>query len=202
MNDVPTLATALEFGERFAPKVEVALRGLAASWPLPERLRGAAVAELAERVRAALEVPVDEVLAAGWRTFEGCRALCAQGPGESESIELAEHAVGWTLAPAVELVSDAGVRITDVGFSAEVEVGVKAGVLVVEGGRFVRLHAAALELAATLAVEGVPVAEWARPLPVPGTLAFGEGGIAICPEASAAPGAVGSAVRVPAIARE
>ncbi len=111
-------------------------------------------------------------------------------------VELAEHVVRWRAAPTVELtVADA--PVAEVAFAVEVEVRVRAGVLVVEDGRFTRLHAAALEIAGRAAVGGETVAEWCRPLPLPGTLEFGGGGIPIRP--APPPGAVGSTVSVPAI---
>jgi hypothetical protein len=192
-----TLDAALGFGEHFAPALESSLLALASTWPVGERLRGAAVAEVAAQLRSALGVPIPAVLAAGWRGFDVCRALSAQPAGETETIEMAEHTVRWSAMPTVELALGEA-PVAAVAFAVEVEIRVRAGVLVVEGGRFARLHAAALEIAATLALEGAPVAEWSRPLPVPGTLAFGEEGIPISPEP--APGAVGSTVSVPAIA--
>lgn len=192
MEPTSSLADALGFDEQIAPALERTLGALAEGWPVGERLRGAAVVEVAAQLRAALAVPLTAVLAAGWR---GTGRALGTGAGEAETVELAEHVVRWAAAPTVELtVGD--LPVAEVAFSVEVEVRVRAGVLVVEGGRFARLHAAALELAGSVALGGVEIGRWSRPLPVPGTLELGLEPIAAEP----APGAVGSAVSVPAIA--
>ena len=196
----PTLADAVELGGQ-APAREARLHELAAAWPVGERLRAAAVEEVAAQLRAALATPLHEVLAAGWRTTDAARALAGHQPGETETLDLAEHTIRWSATPAVELVMDGtgseGAPLATIGFAVDIAIAVRAGVLVVQGGRFVRLHAAALEVTASLAVEDVPLAEWSRPLPVPGTLVFGDEGV---PVAGVPDGAVGSAVSVPAIA--
>ena len=196
----PSLADAVELGGQ-TPALEVRLHELAAAWPVGERLRAAAVEEVAAQLRAALATPLHEVLAAGWRGTDAVRPLAGQQPGETEALDLAEHTIRWSATPTVELVvegaSPDGAPLATIGFAVDVAIAVRAGVLVVQGGRFVRLHAAALEVSASLAVEEVPLAEWSRPLPVPGTLVFGDEGV---PVAGVPEGAVGSAVSVPSIA--
>lgn len=201
-----TLGSALDFGPRFAAPLEAILARVAASWPIPgDGLRGSAVREVVERVAEIFATPLPDVLAQGWRTFDECRGFCDPAlhpPGEVAALELAEHRVAWSCAPTVEVRADGpageGVPVAELAFRVEAEVGVHGGVLVIQDGRFIRLDTGELEVRGSLFVEGFIVASHETTVKVPGSLRFGEAGIAICLERPAAP----VKVAVPAIVDE
>lgn len=204
-DDTASLGAALDFGRRFAEPLQAILGRVATEWPLPgDGLRGSAVAEVMEQVAAVFATPLYGVLAAGWGTYEECRAFAdpqAYPPDEVNTVELAEHAVRWACAPTVEVRADGpagtGVPVAEIAFRVEVEVTVRGGVLAIQGGRFVRVDAAKLDVRGSLYVEDFIVATYETAVEVPGSLRFGEEGIPVCPDQAAA--APPARVQVPAI---
>ena len=203
-DDTASLGAALDFGRRFAEPLQAILTRVAGAWPLPgDGLRGSAVAEVMEQVSAIFATPLPDVLAAGWSTYEECRAFADPAeypPDEVNTVELAEHTVRWACAPTVEVRADGpagtGVPVAELDFRVEVEVKIRCGVLAIQGGRFIRVDAAELDVGGSLYVEDFIVASYETALKVPGSLRFGEAGIPIVPDHVAAPPAK---VAVPAI---
>jgi hypothetical protein len=204
-----SLAELLEFDERVAEPLRQHLDRLAAEWHLPvERLRASAVGQVIDRVHQVFATPLYKVLAAAWRKHPSCRVYCDTDEyphGESHIVELAEHSLGWECEPAVEVLADglnaAGAgRLAELRFEVEIEAAVRAGLLTIRDARFIQMEAAALTLGATLRLQGFTVARYEVPVPIPGTLRFGEDGEPICPPAEppAAQPAV-TQVAVPAI---
>lgn len=205
MTEDASLGAALNFEARFAEPLRAIVSRVAGSWPLPgDALRGSAVGQVMERVGALFATPLPDVLAQGWSTFAECRAYCDPNeypPDEVSTLELAEHTVQWSCAPTVEVRADGpagrGVPVAELAFRVEVEIGMRAGLLVIQNGRFMRVDAAELDVRGSLYVEDFIVATYEASLEVPGSLRFGENGISICGDraASAAP----AKVAVPAI---
>lgn len=205
--DSPTLAQAVGFRERYAPQLEARLDELSESWKLPGKgLRKSAVGRVIDRVEEVFDVPVSRVLAAAWRCHPGCRAFCDPSqypPGESHTMELAEHSLSWACKPAVDVLVEgldaigAG-SLASLTFTVDVKVAVKAGVLTIQDARFMRMDAMDLEICGELRVEEYCVARHEVPLRLPATVRFGKAGEPICPapERAAAPAAQ---VAVPAI---
>lgn len=186
-----SLAEVLDFEERIAEPLRERLRRMAEEWKLPvERLRASAVGQVIDRVQAVFSTPLYKVLAAAWRKHPSCRAFCDPGqypPGESHTVELAEHTLGWECEPAVEVLADgleaAGAgRLAELRFEIEIEAEVHAGLLTIRDARFIQMEAAEMVIAATLRLQGFTVATYDVPVPVPGTLTFGEHGEPICPD--------------------
>ncbi|HEX6372392.1 MAG TPA: hypothetical protein VF006_25960 [Longimicrobium sp.] len=207
-----SLAEALDFEGRVAEPLRERLRQMADEWHLPmERVRASAVGQVIDRVHQVFSTPLHRVLAAAWRKHPSCRAYCdpEQYPhGESHTVELAEHTLGWECEPAVEVLADglnaAGAgRLAELRFEIEIEAAVRAGLLTIRDARFIQMEAAELTVGATLRLQGFTVARYEVPVPIPGTLRFGEHGEPICPPpdppTDAAPPAV-TQVSVPAIA--
>jgi hypothetical protein len=195
-DDTASLGAALDFDRRFGEPLQAILTRVSAAWPLPgDALRGSAVAEVVEQVSAVFGTPLYGVLAAGWSTFEECRAFSdprQYPPDQVNAVPLAERTVRWGCAPTVEVQADGpagtGVTVAEVAFRVEVEVTVRGGVLAIQGGRFLRVDAARLDVSGSLYVEDFIVASYETALKVPGSLRFGETGIPIDPtRASAAP---------------
>ena len=206
MEENGSLARLLEFDTRVAEPLREHLRALAEKWHLPaERLRESAVGQVVDRVQQVFSTPFYKILAAAWRRHPSCRAYCdpEQYPhGESHTVELAEHTVGWECEPAVEVLADglsaAGAnRLAELKFEVEIETAVRAGVLTIRDARFIQMEAAELVLSATLRLQGFTIARYDVPIGIPGTLRFGEDGEPICP---GGPPAV--QVPVPAIVEE
>lgn len=194
MTEDASLGAALDFGRRFAEPLQAIVSRVSASWPLPgDVLRGAAVGQVMERVAALFATPLPDVLAEGWRPFEECRAFCDPArypPDEVSTVQLAQHTVRWACAPTVEVRADGpagqGVPVAELAFRVEVEIGMRGGLLVIQDGRFLRVDAAELDVRGSLYVEDFIVATYETSLQVPGSLRFGESGIAICPDRAAA----------------
>ncbi|HEX2209638.1 MAG TPA: hypothetical protein VHG93_18300 [Longimicrobium sp.] len=206
-----TLADALDFDGRVAEPLRERLRQVAEEWRLPvERLRTSAIGQVMDRVRQVFGTPLYRVLAAAWRRHPSCRAFCDREeypPGESHTVELAEHTLGWECEPAVEVLADgldaAGAgRLAELRFEVEIEAAVRGGLLTIRDAKFIQMEAAELTIGATLRLQGFTVATYKVPVPIPGTLRFGQDGEPICPGVppanEAAPPAVAQ-VPVPAI---
>ena len=212
MEEPGSLAELLDFEHNVAEPLREHLRQVAEAWHLPaERLRASAVGQVVDRIHDVFSLPFYKVLAAAWRCHPSCRAFCDTEKyphGESHTVELAEHTVGWECEPAVEVLADglqaAGAgRLASLDFELEVETAVRAGVLTIRDARFIQMEAAELVLCATLRLKGFTIARYDVPTMLPGVLRFGEHGEPICPgsgpPAQAAVPAVAQ-VAVPAIA--
>jgi hypothetical protein len=194
MDDNVSLADLLGFEENVAEPLRARVRKLAERWPIPAgRLRTSAVEQVVERVRERLSPRLYRVLAAAWRHHPVCQAFCdteKYPPGEVSTVELAEHNVEWACEPSVEVVADglqgAGVgRLAQLEFAVEVVAAVRAGVVTIQDGRFMKMDAVELTLSAQLSVETIPVADVQVPVRLPGTVRFGEHGEPICLPAEA-----------------
>jgi hypothetical protein len=75
--------------------------------------------------------------------------------------------------------------VAELAFRVEVEIGMRGGLLVIQDGRFLRVDAAELDVRGSLYVEDFIVSTYETSLQVPGSLRFGESGIAICPDRAA-----------------
>ena len=205
--DPTTLAQAMRFREEYAQPLEERLQQSAESWKLPGKaLRASAVGRVVDRLEEALSVPFHRVLAAAWRRHPGCRAFCdpvKYPPGESHTMELAEHALTWACEPAVDVLVEgldavgAG-QLASLAFAVDVEVAVKAGMLTIQDARFMRMDAVDLVIRGELRVEDFTVARREVELRLPGTVRFGAQGEPICPEPERAAGPPAQ-VPVPAI---
>lgn len=213
MTDDVSLADLLGFEERIAEPLRERVRVLAQKWPLPAgRLRSAAVEQVVDRVRERLSPRLYRVLAAAWRHHPACQEFCDPArhpPGEVNTLELAEHKVEWACEPAVEVVAE-GLDATGLGrlasldFEVEVVAKIHAGVLTVQDARFMKMEAVSLTLVARLDVETFSIVKFEVPVPLPGTIRFGEHGEPICPPAEPAepveaPAAAPAQIAVPAI---
>jgi hypothetical protein len=203
-----SLGDLLGFEERFGAPLRERLRQLAAAWPVPgDKLRSSAVGQVVDRVQEVFSTPLYRVLAAAWRKHPACRIYCdtvKYPPNEINTVELAEHALGWACEPVVEVLADglaaSGMgRLAALAFEIEVEAAVKAGLLTIQNARFITMESAELMLAASLRVEGVTVGRYEVPLHIPGTLRFGEDGEPICPAAEPEAAVEPVQIAVPAI---
>jgi hypothetical protein len=204
-----SLADLLGFEQNVAEPLRARVRKLAERWPLPAgRLRASAVEQVVDRVRERLSPRLYRVLAAAWRHHPACQAFCdaeQHPPGEVNAVELVEHNVEWACEPAVEVIADglqsAGMgRLAQLSFEVQVVAAIRAGVVTIQDGRFMKMEAVDLTLSAELGVERIPVASFQVPVKLPGTIRFGEHGEPIClpseaPVESAAP----AQIAVPAI---
>ena len=206
MQEHESLAELLQFQERVAQPLREHLRELAQAWHLPaERLRASAVGQVIDRVQQVFSTPFHKILAAAWRRHPSCRAYCdpEQYPhGESHTVELAEHTIGWECEPAVEVLADglsaAGAgRLAELSFEVEVETAVHAGLLTIRDARFIQMEAAELELSVTLRLHGFTIATYEIPVHLPGILRFGEAGEPICPDGPPAASAEPAVTQVP-----
>lgn len=210
MTDDVTLADLLGFEERIAEPLRERVRALAERWPLPVKLRSAAVDQVVDRVRDRLSPRLYRVLAAAWRHHPACQAYCdtvKHPPSEVNTVELAEHRVEWACEPAVEVIADgldaAGMgTLASLDFEVEVVAKIHAGVVTIQDGRFIKMEAVKLSLVARLNVEAISVARFEVPVRLPMTMRFGEHGEPICPPAEPAAEAAAAAptqIAVPAI---
>lgn len=212
MTEDATLADLLGFEEHIAEPLRERVRKLAERWPIPAgKLRSAAVDQVVDRVRERLSPRLYRVLAAAWRHHPACMEFCdpvKHPPAEVNTVELAQHKVEWACEPAVEVIADgldsAGMgRLASLDFAVEVVAKIRAGVLTIQDGRFMKMEAVELTLVAELSVEEYPVARFEVPVHLPTTVRFGEHGEPICPpgEPAAEPRAAAPAqIHVPAIA--
>jgi hypothetical protein len=105
-----SLADLLGFEERFGEPLRERMRQLAAGWAVPgDRVRSSAVGQVVDRIQEVFSTPLYKVLAAAWRKHPACRAYCDTAtypPDEVNTVELAEHTLGWECEPAVEVLVD------------------------------------------------------------------------------------------------
>lgn len=208
MDDNVSLADLLGFDENVAEPLRARVRKLAERWPLPSgTLRASAVEQVVDRVRERLSPRLYRVLASAWRHHPACQEFCDADrypPNEVNTVELAQHNVEWACEPAVEIIADglkgAGAgRLAQLELKVQVIAAMRAGVVTIQDGRFMKMDAAELTLAAEMSVEGHSVVDIQVPVRLPGTIRFGEHGEPIClpdPAESQAP----AQIAVPSIA--
>lgn len=214
IEDNVSLADLLGFEERIAGPLRARVQKLAERWPLPGgKLRATAVEQVVDRVRERLSPRLYRVLTSAWRHHPACMEFCdtdKHPPGEVNTVELAQHKVEWACEPAVEVIADgleaAGLgRLAALTFEVEVVASIRAGVVTIQDGRFMKMDAMDLSLAAQLRVESYSVVDLEVPVRLPGTIRFGEHGEPIClPNEAPAPAEAQTSaptqIAVPAIA--
>ena len=135
-----------------------------APWPrrssLCPRPGAAAGNQVAVVAHGLLDLDLGDLAIAGWRKQRQLAAAAertAANPGSSEVVELATHRVSSPHHPFVELlVNDA--HVATVTFDLDIEFVIKALVVTVRDGHVVSLHTGACDVAATLAAEGIQLA--------------------------------------------
>jgi hypothetical protein len=120
--------------------------------------------------------------------FDALRST-AEKPGAEAVVPLADHTLTSAYSPAVDIVVDAA-TVTSIPFRVVLATTIEGGLLVIRGGRMVAVRAGRVRLSASLACEGVRIAEHEAELDLPAVMGL--------PSADARPGAV---VTAPAGAR-
>jgi len=112
-------------------------------------------------VGSLLDVPLTDILVAAWKQHQRFREyadLDRYPPGYVSVVPLAEHHITSTHEPYIEVVVG-GTPRGKIPFKATLDITVKSGNLVVEGGKIRRLEAGCARVTGTLECAGEVVAE-------------------------------------------
>lgn len=148
--------------------------------PVPPGLRGLARDEVMTVVLRAIDAPLVEVLAAGWRKWDELVAAAERSltePQATELVELRDQHMTSTHRPRIDVTMN-GEPIAHVELTLELDALLHAVTAVVENGRLTALRTGHADVTARLSIEGVQVAEKARPIELPIELGLG-GGISL-----------------------
>jgi hypothetical protein len=144
---------------------------------LPPGLRAAARDQAITILAGILEMPLVDVLVAGWRRWETLAAAARrtlEAPGETEIVELADHEITSTHRPHIDVDVD-GYRVARIDLEIELALQLHGVTAVVRAGRLTALRSGRAEVGAKVSIEGVQVTEASRPVELPIELALGEG---------------------------
>jgi hypothetical protein len=133
----------------------------AALQALSQTGREVAGGEVAAVAQQLLDMELGELAVAGWRKHAALTAAAERtlaNPGSSEVVDLASHRITSVYRPYVELLVD-DVHVATVRFELRVQFVVRALVATVRDGRLDALGFGACDVTATLAAEGVRLAE-------------------------------------------
>jgi hypothetical protein len=133
----------------------------AALQALSQTGREVAGGEVAAVAQQLLDMELGELAVAGWRKHAALTAAAERtlaNPGSSEVVDLASHRITSVYRPYVELLVD-DVHVATVRFELRVQFVVKALVATVRQGRLDALGFGACDVTATLAAEGLRLAE-------------------------------------------
>ena len=129
------------------------------------------------KVREALEVPWGDLLLSSWvRSVMLARYLDASRypPDQTVMAHLAEHVVKIRLNPSVEVLVNDQV-VGRIPIDASLSLTIKAGILVIKGGRILEFRCGTCAAKASLTVAGVPVAELkGDPVELPRVMTFAD----------------------------
>ena len=144
---------------------------------VPPTLRGPAREEVFTVVARVLDLPVIDVLAAGWRKWDAIEKAATQTletPGETELVELVDHTITSLHHPRIDVVLD-GQQIAEVRVEISVTIDLHAVTAIVTGGRLSALRSGRADVRVTLSVEEVQVAEATRRVELPIEVGLGDG---------------------------
>jgi hypothetical protein len=133
----------------------------AALQALSQTGREVAGGEVAAVAQQLLDMELGELAVAGWRKHAALTAAAERtlaNPGSSEVVDLASHRMTSVYRPYVELLVN-DVHVATVRFELRVQFVVKALVATVRHGRLDALGFGACDVTATLAAEGLRLAE-------------------------------------------
>jgi hypothetical protein len=132
------------------------------------------IAAVADRL---LDVDLGGALASAWRRHAELTAAAERtraAPGSEEVVILATHRVTWDYRPRIDVLVD-GRAVTSLDLALRATFDLHAVVAVVRLGELVALRAGDCDLGASLAVEGVPLAQRQARLPVGAVVAVTPG---------------------------
>ncbi len=144
---------------------------------VPPALRTLARDEVVAVVLSALDLPLANVLAAGWKRYEelvdaATRSL--EEPGETELVELRDRRIVSTHRPRIDVTLN-GEEIAHIELELELEIVLHTVTAVVRAGRLSALRTGRADATARLSVEGQQVAEKTRAVELPIEIGLGAG---------------------------
>jgi hypothetical protein len=183
----PAPRTALEvlFGSGGDNDVESVIRQLASNpgslgralEGLPKATRDAAVHQVAEATAGLLNVDLMELLADGWRKYEGLVAAARRtlaAPGTVELVELASHQVTAEQEPYVSVRVDDH-QVATLSLELSIDFDISAMIAEIRAGRLAAVQSGHCDVAATLAVEETELVTRKTRLELPGVINLGHG---------------------------
>jgi hypothetical protein len=145
--------------------------------PVSPGLRGLARDEVITVVLRTIDMPLVDVLVAGWRKWEELVAAAERSlrdPLATECLELHDHHMSSTHRPRIDVTLD-GEPIAHVELTLELDALLHAVTAVVENGHLTELRTGHADVTARLSIEGIQVAEKGRSIELPIELGLGEG---------------------------
>lgn len=172
-----SLAGIVDFAEHFATPLAEAARTAIGRYGLllPADVIDGVVDEIVERVRTLFGRPLPEILAGAWEKSAEIQEFCDPAkhpPGEASVVELAEHTVAWSDEPVVEVVFNP-LATVQIRILLKAEATLAAGALVIQDATFKKLRTGKVDVAASLAVQGVELLRRKVPYELPGELSLG-----------------------------
>lgn len=144
---------------------------------VPPGLRAFARDQVVTVVLSALDLPLVDVLAAGWRKWEElvtAATRSVQEPGSAEIVELRDRRITSTHRPRIDVTLD-GREVAHIELELELEIVLHTVTAVVTSGRLSALRTGRADVTARLSVEGVQAAQKTRPVELPVEVGLGAG---------------------------
>jgi hypothetical protein len=144
---------------------------------VPPGLRGFTRDEILRILADVLQLPIMDLLAAGWRKWDELIAAARRtlaNPGESDVVELANRHITSSQHPRIEVELD-GEKIATIDFEIEVTIEVHAVTAIVTSGKLSALRSGQADIEVTLAIANEEVAKKTRRFELPLEISLGTG---------------------------
>jgi hypothetical protein len=144
---------------------------------VPPGLRGFTRDEILRILADVLQLPIMDLLAAGWRKWDELIAAARRtlaNPGESDVVELANRQITSSQHPRIEVELD-GEKIATIDFEIEVTIEVHAVTAIVTSGKLSALRSGQADIEVTLAIANEEVAKKTRRFELPLEISLGTG---------------------------
>lgn len=139
---------------------------------------GGRVGRSLELLEEVLRIPIPDVLAAGWRSYEPFLKYTdeeAYPAGAESEVPLVDHTLHSAWSPTVDVLFE-GVRVARLQFDVDLDLRFRGARLTIRDGRFMKLATGECEASGSVRLgDAMLVEQKAVPRALPGEIDFGEG---------------------------
>lgn len=145
----------------------------------PGVVRNFATESVADALKSALNVPLVEVFAAGWKALQDLRNFCDQTkypPGQVSNYVLAKHVMSSTHRPRIRILFDGVPCGPEIDFDVELKLTIEAASLEILDAKIMKVATGSIQGSGSIACAGATLLErQTKPVDLPGQYAFGDG---------------------------
>ena len=145
----------------------------------PGIVRNFATESVSDALKSALNVPLLDVFAAGWKALGELRKFCDQSkypPGEVSNYALAKHVMKSKHRPRFRVLFDGAPCGPEIDFDVELKLTIEAASLEILDAKIMKVATGSIQGSGSISCAGATLLERkTKAVDVPGTYAFGDG---------------------------